>query len=576
MSLPVDLRFSAVSSLMGAILLRLTVSVTMLVGLLMAVIPVTPAQAQTTEICLGRVITTLNFSTTPTLQSGTALQVNAVYRYSNVNTGIDALVRIVAFNNGATLATIDNNNAPAVGAPDLRAFFNPELAGRDARSADFQISFVSAGTNTALPFDFAATAIDVDGDNGSLREYAEFQNTYAEYLLNNPTNLRVNQSGPSVATNTRFEAATPANAAGIDPAANQNIVATFYSKTSGFRYRIGTLGTGTTTRLTSLQFTCPNLPAPTPTTIPQDFGDAPASYGNPRHDIVTGFRMGASITSETGPYNHATATADAGDDGVTFGTLRASKTATATINVTGAAGRLQAWFDWNRDGDFLDPGEQVATNVGDNLTGDTNSTAGVIALSFTVPTGATPGATFARFRWSTQTGLDATTIIGHDGEVEDYTVTLLGIPIVSVTKTSVIYAPSSSTGFMLPANDVIYTITASNSGSLATDADSVFILDSLPPQVEIYLGDFDGGGPATGTILFTQQNGAALTYTPLLDLRFSSDVAAPTSFAQCTYIPLLSNAYDPAIRHICINPKASLAAGNPAPTVSVQFRAQIK
>ena len=86
------------------------------------------AQAQTSEICLGRVITTLDFSTTPTLQSGTALQVGAVYRYSNVNIGIDALVRIVALNNGATLATIDNNTAPAGGAPDLRAFSTPNWA----------------------------------------------------------------------------------------------------------------------------------------------------------------------------------------------------------------------------------------------------------------------------------------------------------------------------------------------------------------------------------------------------------------------------------------------------------------
>ncbi len=74
-----------------------------------------PASAQTTEICLGRVITTLDFTATPTLVSGTALQPNAVYRYSNVNFGIDALVRIVAFNNGASLVTITTTpRRPAV------------------------------------------------------------------------------------------------------------------------------------------------------------------------------------------------------------------------------------------------------------------------------------------------------------------------------------------------------------------------------------------------------------------------------------------------------------------------------
>ena len=234
---------------------------TSIVCLLAMALLAVPARAQTTQVCLGRVITTLDFSSTPTLVSGTALSAGAVYRYSNINTGIDALVRIVALNNGATLATIDNNTAPVGGAPDLRAFFDPELGGSDARSVDFQISFVTAGTNSALIFDFAATAIDVDGDGGSIREYAEFQNAYAEYLLNNPTRLSVNASTPS-AGNTRFESATTFTAPGIDPTANENIVATFYSKKSSFNYRIGTLGSGNSVRLTSLQFTCPNLPAP--------------------------------------------------------------------------------------------------------------------------------------------------------------------------------------------------------------------------------------------------------------------------------------------------------------------------
>lgn len=563
-------------SAVGGFIVRIWTCVALLFILPMAiVVPATPARAQTSQVCLGRVITTLDFSGTPSLQAGTALAVGATYRYSNINTGIDALVRIVALNNGATLATIDNNAAPALGQPDLRPFFNPELGGSNARSVDFQISFVAAGTNTALPFDLAATAIDVDGDSGSLREYAEFQSTYAQYLLNNPTNLSVNASAPS-AGNTRFESTSTFTAPGIDPSANQNIVATFYSQSSGFRYRIGTLGTGSSVRLTSLQFTCPNLPAPTSTSIPQDFGDAPASYGNPRHDIIAGFQLGATITAESGPYNHATATADAGDDGVTIGTLRQTTTVTATITVAGAGGRLQAWFDWNRDGDFLDAGEQVATNVGDNLPGDTNTTAGTIGLSFTVPAGAVLGQTFARFRWSTQSGLDPNVIVGRDGEVEDYAVTVLGNPILSVTKTSAINLPTSFTGFFLPGNDVIYTITTSNSGTAATDVDSVFVLDSLPAQVEVYVGDFDAAGPATGTILFTQQNGAALNFTQASDVRFSDQIAVPASFTQCNYVPTVVNTYDPAIRYICVNPKASLASGNPAPGFALQFRARIK
>ena len=154
--------------------------------------------------------------------------------------------------------------------------------------------------------------------------------------------------------------------------------------------------------------------------------------------------------------------------------------------------------------------------------------------------------------------------------------TVLGNPILSVAKTSAIYIPTSFTGFMLPGNDVIYTITTSNSGTAGTDADSLFVLDSLPAQVEVYIGDFDAAGPATGTILVTQQNGATLNFTQASDLRFSDLVAAPANFAQCNYVPTVTNAYDPAIRHICVNPKGSLASGSPAPGFAVQFRARIK
>jgi hypothetical protein len=529
---------------------------------------VTQSIAQTTEMCLGRVITPMDFSANPVLVSGTALQPGAVYRYSNVSFGIDALVRIVSLNNGASLSTIDNNGT-------LRAFFNPELGGTNARSVDFQFTFVISGTNTPTPIDFAAGAIDVDGDSGSLREYAEFESNFSEYVLNSPTNLSVNSSTPSTG-NTRFEPNTNFTAPGIDPTAFQNIVATFYTRTSSFRYRIGTLGTGSSVRLTSLQFTCPNVPSPVRYPVTQDFGDAPNTYGNPRHDVFDTVRLGATNTRDAAGYNSPDASADPGDDGVTFPTLRRNNAASLSISVTGGGGLLQAWFDWNADGDFLDAGEQVALNVGDNGPGDTNSTIGIIGLNVAVPQTAALGNTFARFRWSTQRDVDAATMSARDGEVEDYRVTVLGTPVLTTTKTSVVYTNTSPNGFHTPGNDVLYTITTSNTGSASTDSGSVVVIDSLPPQVELFVGDFDGAGPATGTVLFTQSNGAALTFAPSTDLRFSNTVAAPSNFAACSYSPPVTNTYDPAIRHVCINPKQGLAANTPAPSFSIQFRARIR
>ena len=342
-----------------------------------------------------------------------------------------------------------------------------------------------------------------------------------------------------------------------------------------FKYRIGTLGTGNTTRLTSLDFTCPNLPEPQQNpNVPQDFSDAPAIYGNPVHDIVAGIRLGATNTAETVAYNHPNATGDAGDDGVVFSALTQGQPGSITASVSGIAGILQGWIDWNGDGDFADAGEQVVTNLLDNQTGDADPATGKIRIDFTVPTNAITTRTFARFRWSTQTGLPATTITARDGEVEDYPVTVIARKaILTISKTSLIYDQPGKATFAIPGNDAIYTITVTNIGNGPTDNNSVFIYDTLPSQVSFFNGDVDGTGPVAGPVIFTQ-NGAGLTYTDATALKFSNQLVAPVNFAACTYTPVAG--YDPNIRYVCFNPKGAMLSGSPAPSFSVQFRTQIK
>ncbi len=524
------------------------------------------AQAQS-SICMNRQIRTFDFRA-PKLTSGTALAAGAVYTFANVATGIDARVQINALNNGATLNTIDNDTG-------LIGNFQPELGGSNARSVDFTITFVAAGTTTAITGDFAASAIDIDGDGGSLREYAEFSNAYAAYAVNNPTNLVVNASGPSVATNTRFESSSVTTAPGIDPTAYANIAQFVYTGASVFKYRVGTLGTGTTVRLTSLDFTCPMLPSPTTTTkVSQDFGDAPASYGKPIHDIVTGVRLGAGNTAETAPYNSATATGDTGDDGSTLSSpLYQAQGGTLTATVTGAGGFLNAWIDWNGNGVFTDAGEQVAVNVKDNTAPDSNAATGTIAIPFSVPSGATINPTFARIRWSLQSGLDADTLIAPNGEVEDYQITINGRAIMQVSKSSTTYLTSGDGQFFLPSNDVVYSITATNIGQGQTTTDSLLVVDAMPAQLDFYNGDIDGAGPATGPVIFSQ-SGSSLTFNPATDVKYSNAATAPTSFAACTYTPLAG--YDPAVKYVCFNPKGPLLAGSPGPNFTFQIRTRIK
>ncbi len=532
-----------------------------------AVFPIT-AQAQVTEICLGRVITPMDFRS-PTLISGTPLSVGAVYRFSNVTSGVEAQVRIDSFNNGASLSTIDRDD----GLIDRN--FQPELGGANARNVGLTISFFSQLTGLPVKLDFVATAIDIDGDSASLREFAEFSQPFVEYRLNSPTNIDVNASGPTTPGSYRFESRTSANAVGIDPNAVQNIAAVFYSQTSAFQYSIGTLGTGSTVRLTSLDFGCPNLPAPTQTTtVPQDFGDAPASYGNPIHDIVTGIRLGATNTAENGPYNNVSAMADVGDDGVTFSALAQSMPGTLTANVVGSGGMLQGWFDWNGDGDFADAGEQVATNITDNGAGDADPAVGTIVIDFTVPLAAVTTRTFARVRWSTQSALPPSSINARDGEVEDYAVMIASHrAVLGIAKSSGIYAPASTYQFAVPGSAVLYTLTTTNSGTGSPDSDSLFIADNLPATLEFFNGDFDGAGPATGAVYFTSNN-SGLTFDLSTDLAFSNQASAPANFAACSYTPTAG--YDPNIKFICLNPKGTMNYGTPNPSFSVQFLARIK
>jgi hypothetical protein len=84
----------------------------------------------------------------------------------------------------------------------------------------------------------------------------------------------------------------------------------------------------------------------------------------------------------------------------------------ATVEVTASGpGLVSAWFDWNRDGDWADPGERALTNAA--------VAAGANQLQVAVPAGARVGITFARFR------LAAAAVPGAGGaaaagEVEDY------------------------------------------------------------------------------------------------------------------------------------------------------------
>lgn len=162
-----------------------------------------------------------------------------------------------------------------------------------------------------------------------------------------------------------------------------------------------------------------------------DFGDAPASYATlladngPRH-VAIGPTIGAGRDFESDGQPDLTATGDdlsASDDETGFvghSLLKAGHAATATVNVQNLVGTafLSGWIDFNRDGDFADSGEQIATDFPVVASGDQ-------VLNFMTPLIAVAGPSFARFRLSTAAGLSFTGL-APDGEVEDHQVLVHG------------------------------------------------------------------------------------------------------------------------------------------------------
>jgi len=202
------------------------------------------------DICNGEVYTPLSFENA-TLIEGSALSLNAVYRFPNVTSGLDALVKITSLNNNAVLTEIDGTALGVASAlqPSLDSFPNTDS------SVDFEITFVAAGTSAqAAISSFSAGGLDIDGDGNSLREYIELTN-FSAYRLETPTTLTASYTPPTG----RFESAITQGQPGISVNVKQAIAVGDFDNVSQFRYRVGaidTANTGAGARLNSLFFDC--------------------------------------------------------------------------------------------------------------------------------------------------------------------------------------------------------------------------------------------------------------------------------------------------------------------------------
>lgn len=236
--------------------------------------------------------------------------------------------------------------------------------------------------------------IDLDGDNRpDLGEPSSITGRDGTFALNFP--------GPGTYT--------------IREVVQPGFIQTFPTQADDFEHTVTFNGVALTDN-----FNFGNLPS-------RDWGDAPDSYltvaasGGPSHGLTGSIGLGSNVDREVDGQPSVLADGDDTDvsvndeDGVRQLTpLGPGSTATFRVDVRNTAnvpGYLQGWFDFNADGDFLDAGEQVFTDL---LLAD-----GLHDLDVSVPANVVLGTTYARFRYSTVQGLGVGGDV-DDGEVEDY------------------------------------------------------------------------------------------------------------------------------------------------------------
>lgn len=232
-----------------------------------------------------------------------------------------------------------------------------------------------------------------------------------------------------------------------------------------------------------------------------DRGDAPASYGDPRHIVVPLIYLGAA-EPDTETATRFSADADGDDlsgiddeDATSFPPLVAGNTVPLTVQTHETLStqfdlglpvllpgitNLQLWIDFDQNGTF-ESDEQVASDFRDGGTGDTDGTFNnQISLNIAVPADIGNGTTYARLRWSTTSGVVADPFDGLnlDGEVEDYIVTLSN-PNGPLSCSSTFFMVATEPATNLPALD---ELSISESGGVYTLSHT-----DLPPD---YTGNY--------------------------------------------------------------------------------------
>jgi len=185
----------------------------------------------------------------PVLDSGTLGADGAIYRFSNVSAGTDALIRINK--RSSSLVTLDDVDMTSTGNwsafQPMVTYNGGNVNGPISWWMEFNIRFVQAGTSISIYQDSVyATAVDVDGDGATLQE--QFTDlSSGTYTHNAPTSLTMSSVTDTVGpagtsgtiTNGTMFTGPVANAPGIDTSNKYVMVTVKYTNVSSITIRYG-------------------------------------------------------------------------------------------------------------------------------------------------------------------------------------------------------------------------------------------------------------------------------------------------------------------------------------------------
>jgi uncharacterized repeat protein (TIGR01451 family) len=138
------------------------------------------------------------------------------------------------------------------------------------------------------------------------------------------------------------------------------------------------------------------------------------------------------------------------------------------------------------------------------------------------------------------------------------------LPSLAVTKTSAPLATTGTDRFAAPGSDMVYTITAANSGGSPVDLNGLVLTDVLPAQMSFYNGDFDTTLPGTDPFVLTAgSSGVTLTAA---NVSYSNNGGASYAYAPAA-------GYDANVSAVRFAPGGSLAANS---SFTIRFRARVK